>query len=121
MAFNNALLTDRRDLLNKNFSGLPKNFNSPDYVKPTQPVCIIDHLCKVFEGVFKDAKWVKEYSWKPTLAMLFDRGVLIGDDNKFTGLFDSSNFENNFRAINRRYEEHVLNIGEFDETLLLGE
>lgn len=102
------------------FLALPKNFNNPDYVKPTVPIDTIDVLSKLFDGVPQDAKWVKEYSWKPALAKLFNKGILTGDENNFTGLFDPHNFDNNFKAINKRYEEHVLNIGEFDEKIFLG-
>lgn len=100
-------------------SGLPSNFNSPDYMTPTSPICIIDILCRKFEGLAKDAKWVKEYSWKEAANLLFEKGILHGDHRNFTGLFDTSNYENNVRAVNKCYEEHVLNIGEFDEKIFL--
>lgn len=83
-------------------------------------MCIIDILCKKFEGVVRDAKWVKEYSWKPALNRLFVTGKLHGDDSNFSGLFDASNFDENVKAINKIYEEHVLNVGEFDEKIFLG-
>lgn len=67
-----------------------------------------------------EAKWVKEYSWKQSLNKLFDKGNLHGDETTFTGLFDPQNYDNNVKAINKLYEEYVLNVGEFDEKIFLG-
>lgn len=49
---------------------------------------------------------------------LFDKKILYGDP--FAGLFDPANFDTNMKAVNKVYEEHVLNVGEFDEKIFLG-
>lgn len=100
---------------------MPSNWSSPDYVKPTAPICIIDTLCEQVDGVVKEAKWVKEYSWKEAVTKLFDQKILQGNETNFMGLFDSQNFDNNVKAVNKVYEEYVLNVGEFDEKIFLGE
>lgn len=120
LAFNNALLADRRDLINPNFFGLPENYSLPDYVKPVAPICIIDILCKKFNGIAVDAKWVKEYLGKQSIVKLFSKGILQGDASNFSGLFNAAYFDNNVRAVNKVYEEYVLNVGEFDEKIFLG-
>lgn len=67
-----------------------------------------------------DAKWVKEYSWKAAITNLFENEILHGDVADFTGLFEATNFDNNMKSVNKAYQEHVLNVGEFDEKIFLG-
>lgn len=67
-----------------------------------------------------DAKWVKEYSWKAAITNLFETEILHGDVADFTGLFEATNFDNNMKSVNKAYQEHVLNVGEFDEKIFLG-
>lgn len=77
-------------------------------------------LCKKYEGVLKDAKWVKEYSFKEAMQKAFDQNILQGDGINFSGLFDAQNFDSNLKAAIKVYEEHVLNVGELDERIFLG-
>ncbi|PSN32145.1 hypothetical protein C0J52_22608 [Blattella germanica] len=49
---------------------------------------------------------IKEYSWKPHIKILFESG---------------GNFDFNYKAINKTYEEYVLNEGDFDERIFLAE
>lgn len=47
----NAVASDRRDILNPNFVGIPEHFFDDDYDPPVEPICIIDHLCRNHEGI----------------------------------------------------------------------
>ncbi|XP_067002390.2 retinoblastoma-like protein 1 [Anabrus simplex] len=121
LIFANALLADRRDILNPDFQGLPSDFYSPDYVKPTEPPCIIDHLCQSHDGIAVEAKGIKEYCWKSHIRKLFDKKILRGDAATLSGILEPSYFDANCKAINRTYEEYVLSVGDFDERIFLAE
>lgn len=47
--------------------------------------------------------------------------VLRGTKDTYHSLLDVSNFELNFKAVNKLYEEYVLSVGDFDERIFLGE
>ncbi|KAE8752134.1 hypothetical protein FOCC_FOCC001296 [Frankliniella occidentalis] len=121
LIFGNALLADRRDLLNPVFPGLPKDFSSPDYQPPTNAPCIIDKLCESHDGLPLEAKGIKAYCWKNHIKRLFEQRVLKGNSENFSGILDVNNFDYNLKAINKQYEEHVLNVGDFDERIFLGD
>ncbi|GIY19302.1 retinoblastoma-like protein 1 [Caerostris extrusa] len=113
LIFSNALLAERKDILNEKFIGNPHKFGTKDYTPPFEPPCIIDLLCEKHQGIAVEAKQIKEHWWKPY--------VLKGKLDFLTGLLDTQNFELNSKAVNKEYEEHVLNVGDFDERIFLGE
>lgn len=119
--YGNALLADRRDLLNDKFAGLPENFHNKDYKSPADPPCTIQFLCTKHQGIVVEAKGIKEHWWKPYIRKLIKNEELKGREETLTGLLDLPNFESNSKAINRAYEEYVLKVGDFDERVFLGE
>ncbi|KAF5271291.1 hypothetical protein FQR65_LT05306 [Abscondita terminalis] len=121
LAFKNAFLDDRKDLLNPNFSELPSNWLNPNFVVPNEAPCIINYLCSKHDGIAAEVKYVKEYSWKEHIKELFYKGILHGNEETFTGFFDPANFETNLKNITNAYEEHLLNRGDFDERIFLTE
>jgi len=52
--------------------------------------------------------------------LLSDKQVLKGESAKLIGLLEIAYFDSNYKAVNRLYEEHVLNSGDFDERIFLG-
>ncbi|XP_060849204.1 retinoblastoma-like protein 1 [Rhopalosiphum padi] len=118
--YTNVLIADLRDILNKSFGGLPHDFESTSYVSPSKPICVIDYLCQQYDGITTDAKVIKEYFWKTNLKKLIERKVLKGDPD-LNLLLDVVNFDFNYKAINKRYEQYVLSVGEFDERIFLSE
>ncbi|KAG1681663.1 Retinoblastoma-like protein 1 [Nymphon striatum] len=118
--FGNVLLANRKDLLNPNFCGLPKNFFSENYTPPKSPPCIIELLCKRHDGLVVEAKGIKEHWCALYIKRLFEKKVLKGNPTNFLGLIDPTNFETNNKAINKQYEEYVLGVGDFDERIFLG-
>ncbi|GAB6030492.1 Retinoblastoma-like protein 1, variant 2 [Chamberlinius hualienensis] len=119
LIYANLLMSDRRDLLNKNFSGLPENFDEEDYCSPTEPPCIVDVLCTKHDGLAVEAKTIKEHYCKPHIKKMFETKVLKGKIDTLSGLLDQVNFENNSKAVNTAYEMFVLNVGDFDERIFL--
>lgn len=119
--FSNALLGGRKDLLNPDFSGLPKDFHSRDWKPPTEPPCIIKHLCDKHEGLEIEAKVIKEHWWKPHLKKLFEKKTLKGKGETLSAVLEIGNFEANKKAVNNAYEEYVLSVGDFDERIFLDE
>ncbi|RZF44698.1 hypothetical protein LSTR_LSTR000650 [Laodelphax striatellus] len=119
LIFFNAVLSDRRDLLNPNFPGLPKDYHDDNYQPPAEPQCIIRDLCENHDGIAMEAKSIKEYCWKAQIRKLFDKKVLKGDSTNFSDLLEPSNFEQNFKNVNKMYEEYVLSVGDIDDRLFM--
>ncbi|XP_043792118.1 retinoblastoma-like protein 1 isoform X3 [Apis laboriosa] len=97
LIYSNALLANRKDLLNPNFPGLPSNFNDENYTPPQTANCIVSLLCERHEAIAVEAK------------------------SNFSGILEALNFDGNSKAINRVYEQHVLSVGDFDERIFLAD
>lgn len=120
LIYSNALLANRKDLLNPNFPGLLSNFNDENYTPPQTANCIVSLLCERHEAIAVEAKVIKEYYLKNHINKLFNERVLRGDQSNFSGILEALNFDGNSKAINRVYEQHVLSVGDFDERIFLG-
>lgn len=141
LIYSNALLANRKDLLNPNFpgkymlvmyarrnrflliyflTGLPSNFNDENYTPPQTANCIVSLLCERHEAIAVEAKVIKEYYLKNHINKLFNERVLRGDQTNFSGILEALYFDGNSKAINRVYEQHVLSVGDFDERIFLG-
>lgn len=122
LVFTNALLCNaRKDLLNPTFKGLPEDFSSKDYRLSLGPLCFIEQLCELHDGLVLEAKGVKEHFWKPFIKKLFHKRILRGKDDSLTGFLDPMNFGDSFLSLSRVYEEHVLATGSLDERIFTGE
>ncbi|XP_015172017.1 PREDICTED: retinoblastoma-like protein 1 isoform X2 [Polistes dominula] len=121
LIYANALMANRKDLLNPNFPGLPGNFNDENYIPPQNPNCIINLLCERHEAVAVEAKCIKEYHLKNHINKLFNERILRGEQSNFSGILEASNFDGNSKAVNKTYEQYVLSVGDFDERIFLGQ
>lgn len=123
LMFSNAVAANRRDILKLNFAGLPEGFESPDYEEPTtfKPICIIEWLCENHQGLVVEAKGIKEHWWKPRIKRMIEKKILKGRTDNLIGLFEVPGFEFNCKSINKEYDSFVLNSGDFDERIFLGE
>uniref|UniRef100_A0A8C9VSR9 RB transcriptional corepressor like 2 n=1 Tax=Scleropages formosus TaxID=113540 RepID=A0A8C9VSR9_SCLFO len=101
--------------------GLPADFGSRDFKPGLGPLCFIEQLCKLHDGLVLEAKGVKEHFWKPFIRKLFDKKVLKGKEESLTGFLDPANFGDSFMSLGRVYEERVLSTGSLDERIFLGE
>ncbi|XP_011686230.1 PREDICTED: retinoblastoma-like protein 1 isoform X2 [Wasmannia auropunctata] len=121
LMYNNALLANRKDLLNPNFLGLPANFNEDNYTTPQTANCIVNLLCERYDAIAVEAKAIKEYYVKSYINKLFNERVLRGDQSNFSGMLEALNFDGNNKAINKSYEQRMLSVGDFDERIFLAE
>ncbi|KAK6643227.1 hypothetical protein RUM43_004732 [Polyplax serrata] len=122
LMYSNALLANRKDLLNPNFEGLPPDYNSPSYSPPAEANSIIDVLCKKHDGISVEVKGVQRYCWKNHVNELFEKKILKGNaEAGFTSLLDPLYFESNFKEINKVYDKYTLSVGEFDERIFLSD
>uniref|UniRef100_A0A6Q2XAT5 Retinoblastoma-like 1 (p107) n=1 Tax=Esox lucius TaxID=8010 RepID=A0A6Q2XAT5_ESOLU len=120
LVFGNALLcSNRKDLVNPLFKGLPSIYRSENDT-PDELLCVINRLCELHDGLVVEAKGIKEHYFKPYIKRLFERQILKGNEELLTELLDTQNFIDNNKAINREYEEYVLTVGDFDERVFLG-
>ncbi|KAK6982148.1 retinoblastoma-like protein 1 [Biomphalaria glabrata] len=119
--FANAVMGGRKDLLNREFEGLPEDFNSVNWKPSGDPPCIMQLLCEKHDGLVVEAKTIKEHWWKPHIKRLFDKKILDGKSSNLSAILELGHFEENVKMINKLYEEYVLSVGDFDERIFLGE
>ncbi|XP_012540035.1 retinoblastoma-like protein 1 isoform X4 [Monomorium pharaonis] len=120
LIYNNALLANRKDLLNPNFPGLPANFNDDNYIPPQTANCIVNLLCERHDAIAVEAKAIKEYCVRNYINKLFNEKTLRGDQSNFSGMLEALNFDSNNKAMNKSYEQRMLSVGDFDERIFLG-
>lgn len=118
LVYSNAIADGRRDIVNPDFEGLPNGFISEGKI-PLEPLCIIEMLCE--DGCSSEALATKNTLWKDVIENLFQRNVLRGDANSFTGLISLANFDENFKSLNSHYDTFILSCGEIDERIALGQ
>ncbi|XP_015604539.1 retinoblastoma-like protein 1 isoform X2 [Cephus cinctus] len=118
--YSNALLANRKDLLNPVFPGLPPNFNNDHYIPPRVANCIVNLLCERHDALVIEAKGIKEYTLKNHINKLFNERILRGDQSTSSGILEALYFDGNNKAVNKAYEQHVLSVGDFDERIFLG-
>lgn len=87
---------------------------------PEEAPCIIHKIVEADSNIETEAMHMKVYQLKNFLEDMFTNGVLQGNIENFTELFDSANFDTNYKNVNRAYEAHLLNKGDFDERIFLG-
>ncbi|XP_011351658.1 retinoblastoma-like protein 1 isoform X2 [Ooceraea biroi] len=119
LIYSNALLANRKDLLNPHFPGLPENFCDESYTPPQTAECIVSLLCERHDAIPVEAKVIKEYCMKNYINKLFNEKVLRGDQSNFSGILEALNFDGNSKAINKAYEQRLLSVGDFDERIFL--
>lgn len=119
--FANAVLGGRKDLLKKDFEGLPDDFLSVGTRPGEEAPCIMQLLCEMHDGLVVEAKTIKEHWWKPFIKKLFEKKTLKGKGDNLSAVLEVGNFEENVKTINNLYEEYVLGVGDFDERIFLGE
>ncbi|XP_060892212.1 retinoblastoma-like protein 2 isoform X1 [Labrus mixtus] len=122
LVLTNALLCNaRKDLLNPQFKGLPEDFSSRDFRPSSGPLCFLESLCDLHDGLVLEAKGVKEHFWKPLMKRLFHKRILRGKEDGLSGFLDPMNFGDSFLSLSRVYEEHILASGGLDERIFTGE
>lgn len=122
LVFSSALLSHgRKELLNPSFQGLPEDFSSKDFRPPSAPLCFLQSLCELHDGLVLEAKGVKEHFWKPFIKKLFHKRILRGKEDTLTGFLDPINFGDSLTGLSRAYEEHVLASGSLDERIFTGD
>ncbi|XP_045674383.1 retinoblastoma-like protein 2 isoform X2 [Phyllostomus hastatus] len=122
LVYGNAVqCSNRKELLNPNFKGLSEDFHAKDFKPSSDPPCVIEKLCSLHDGLVLEAKGIKEHFWKPYIRKLCEKKLLKGKEENLTGFLEPTNFGENFKAINKAYEEYVLSVGNLDERIFLGE
>lgn len=118
LAFKNALLADRRDLLNPKFEALPTDFSTSTYDVPKEAPCTMPLISKC-ESMLTETLHLKTYSFKDMIVNLINTNILTADKDSLTGLFDENSFEPNFKNILKMYEARLLQKGDFDERVFV--
>ncbi|CAH1404960.1 unnamed protein product [Nezara viridula] len=114
----NAYMSGRKDIINKDF---PDNLALKSrFLKLSDVPCVLDVLCSRHDGKPVDAKSIKEYTWRKHIKLLFEKRILKGNNILLSEILDANYFEQNFKSVNKVYEEYVLSVGTFDERIFLG-
>uniref|UniRef100_A0A8C9YAN4 Retinoblastoma-like protein 1 n=1 Tax=Sander lucioperca TaxID=283035 RepID=A0A8C9YAN4_SANLU len=118
LVFGNALLcSNRKDLINPTFRGLPALYRADGHVSPDEPPpCVLERLCELHDGLVVEAKGIKQHYFKPYIQKLYQKQILLC----LTVPLSICVCVACSKAINREYEEYVLTVGDFDERVFLG-
>ncbi|CAH0550797.1 unnamed protein product [Brassicogethes aeneus] len=120
LAFKNAFVSDRRDILRPTFVGLPEDWTNPGFEMPPEAPCIIKLLCKC-ENLLTEAMHIKTYRFRDHLNKLLADDVLVGANDYFLGIFEPGVFEQNSKNITKAYDMQLLSKGGFDERIFMAE
>lgn len=72
----NALTENRVELINPNFEGVPKKWNTPEFnASNAHKHCIIEPLCKFTEGLDAEARSMKHNLWKKIVTEFIETKV----------------------------------------------
>ncbi|CRL03456.1 CLUMA_CG016372, isoform A [Clunio marinus] len=115
LIFTNVVHDTRRDLINKSFTGLPRNFFSPSWDESNnKSISMIEKLSD--RHSFDDIMKIKNTRWDIVIRRLFSEKKLQGDTSSIISV---ENFEANFKKVNDLYETYILSCGQFDERVFL--
>lgn len=117
LIFSNAIVDNRRDLINSKFPGIPEQWKKGERIE--SPICVMAQLCERHEGTIMDAMELKRYGFTDLIKKFFEKKILSGDSENYTGLLSMGQFESNLKSLNNLYETFTLNCGEFDERIFL--
>ncbi len=112
-------LDNRNDLLKE--ARIKTETSEDETVSSNLVPCILDKLCSSHDGIPNEVKSIREHFLRPFLKRLFDEKRLRGDESNLCGILDKDYFDANLKTLRKEYEAFVLNIGEYDERVFLGE
>ncbi|KAA8593604.1 hypothetical protein FQN60_009720 [Etheostoma spectabile] len=84
LVFGNALLcSNRKDLINPTFRGLPALYRADGHVSADEPPpCVLERLCELHDGLVVEAKGIKQHYFKPYIQKLYQKQILKGNEEK---------------------------------------
>ena len=115
-------LTNARNLLNKEFPGLPAPIlnNETDIIVENERHQILSSLCERHQGVLLDAQCIDIHWFRPhILDLMKAEKIWVSDKEQLHGVFEPQNFEPTLKMIMNQYHEFVLTRGDFDERIFL--
>ncbi|KAF1392142.1 hypothetical protein PFLUV_G00049500 [Perca fluviatilis] len=110
LVFGNALLcSNRKDLINPTFRGLPALYRADGHVSPDEPPpCVLERLCELHDGLVVEAKGIKQHYFKPYIQKLYQKQILKGNEEHLTELLDPQSFiDNNQANAQSQLQQHV--------------
>lgn len=116
LMFANCVADKRHDLINPNFPGLPADWREP-LKEGQQPHSVLKQLAD--DNPVVEVLEMRRYMFQDAARKLVANKTLQSTSASFTDLLSEANFDINFRAINKYYDEYVLNNGQIDEKLFL--
>ncbi|KAH8873590.1 Retinoblastoma-like protein 1 [Schistosoma japonicum] len=119
------MLSRRRDLINMDQNGLPRDFltsvaQSKTWCPPhDEPTCMLRQICEDNDVNYVECKTVKEHFFRPFILRLIEKDLIKLHPSVLGSLLEPENFEITIQNLNNNYEEYIIGTGNFDERIYL--
>ncbi|KAH8873588.1 Retinoblastoma-like protein 1 [Schistosoma japonicum] len=120
-----VMLSRRRDLINMDQNGLPRDFltsvaQSKTWCPPhDEPTCMLRQICEDNDVNYVECKTVKEHFFRPFILRLIEKDLIKLHPSVLGSLLEPENFEITIQNLNNNYEEYIIGTGNFDERIYL--
>ncbi|CAH8611764.1 unnamed protein product [Schistosoma curassoni] len=120
-----VMLSRRRDLINMEQNGLPRDFLTSVAQNKTwcpphdEPTCMLRPICEDNDVNYVECKTVKEHFFRPFMLRLIEKDLIKLHPSVLGSLLEQENFEITIQNLNNNYEEYIIGTGDFDERIYL--
>ncbi|CAH8544326.1 unnamed protein product [Schistosoma turkestanicum] len=120
-----VMLSRRRDLINMEQNGLPRDFLTSVAQNKTwcpphdEPTCMLRPICEDNDVNYVECKTVKEHFFRPFMLRLIEKDLIKLHPSVLGSLLEQENFEITVQNLNNNYEEYIIGTGDFDERIYL--
>ncbi|XP_016952633.1 retinoblastoma family protein [Drosophila biarmipes] len=121
LLFVNALEVPQSEVIRREFAGVPKKWDSKDFDAAfLNKYSALEELGALIpELPLKGVRQMKNAFFHKALMMLFMDQSLVGDDTHMREIVAEGMLDINMANLNRKYTNHVADISEMDERVLL--
>ncbi|EDV94948.1 GH23495 [Drosophila grimshawi] len=120
LVYVNALEVPSSDIINAEFKGLPTNWSCGDFdIDLLRNYSALEAICELIpELSSKSVSMMRKIFHKAVMSMFMDQR-LLGNDRSLRHLIKDGILEVNLASLNSSYAQHVSDITEIDERILL--
>ncbi|XP_017083596.2 retinoblastoma family protein [Drosophila eugracilis] len=121
LLFVNALEVPQSEVIRRDFTGVPKGWDNDDFDHSfLNKYTAVEALGTLIpELPIKGVKQMKDAFFHKSLMLLFMDQSLVGDDTHIREIIKGGMLDINLANLNRKYTNHIADISEMDERVLL--